>query len=236
MRNNFTYEYKKLKAVSVHLPLIIVLVEIIFLLFFAIIMMLGGEEGDIVDLINFEFIVPLVTTITFSVIAVYATYFMNKFLVSNYIGNTREKTYSFPRGRTNILIQKMYAFCFRMFVTFLPLVGFLNIIFILLVYVFSLFVMAEVLSVILLATSFSFIAVLLVIMVVLFSILLGLKYHSTNSSLITSVVLVTILSNLLSRVGSIHIWFHLIISIILIATNFILLKYIQRKVKFDDII
>jgi cytochrome bd-type quinol oxidase subunit 2 len=235
MRNIFTYEYKKIKQVSPYLPLMIVLTEIIFLLFFSIVIWLDGESTSVGDLTDVEFIITLVTTITFCVVVVYATYFMNKFLVSNYIGHAKEKTYSFPSGRTHMLTQKMSAFCYRMLATFVPLALLVSIVFIIFSQIVSLFNEVELLPVMLHLSMFMLIVSMLIITVVLLSIIAGLHYQSTNISLITTVILVTILSNFVAR-SPMNIIFQIIIVGLLVVINMMIFKYIQNKVKIDDVI
>jgi len=234
MRNIFNYEYKKLNQLSKYLPLTLIVSQILSLLFFIpIFQFIPGETNN--QSVN-TFILPFVTSLTFCIGTVYSSYFMNKFLLIYYIGNAKEKTYTLPLGRSDMLRQKISAFYYRFVVAFFVFIGLVNIIFIISADVFSLMDKIEVVPDILNSFSYVLITAVLAITIVLTAIVMGLRQQSTNVNLITSIILVTILSNVIARVGEMAIVFQLIVLVCLMVFNFLIIKYIQNKVQFDDVI
>ena len=128
MRNSFLYEIQKLKNIIRYLFVWIIVVQIISLIFFTIIGKFETVDTDSI-LHNIKGIITLSSTVTVTVITIYMMTIINKFLIIRYIGNFRERTYSYPKGREKMFVNKVYAIICRYIAVFMPLSIVINIIY-----------------------------------------------------------------------------------------------------------
>lgn len=233
MINN--YEKNIAKTNLKNIVLWIIVVHIFSLIFFSIV---GKFEKTDLDFIlkSGEGIAVLSSTVTLSVLTIYVTYVINRKLIVRYIGSFRERSYIYPSGRENIFKEKLLALIYRYASIFLVLICLVN-----MAYIF-LFEGAKIFSnpvhffaTILYVCSVSILTVLVSVIILLCSIIVGIKYQSTNISLITTVLLIACIGNVVAHSYVLHISIVEIVNIILFGIAYMLFKFLIDIIKNDDV-
>lgn len=233
MRNS--YEHIKAKKSLKYIILIAALSHVFSLLFFTLVGRLDREEADTI-LTSGRGIMTLSTTLTFSILSIYIVYIMNKNLMLRYIGNFRERTYIYPIGRDTMFINKLKALVYRYMYVYILELCLIN-----LVYVFAvnnidallspLAIFDNILSIICTVIM----SALISLTVLLLSIMFGLRFQSTNSSLITSIILIAIVGNAVATSYLLPNSIILLISMGIIFINYISTKYLISSIRNDDV-
>lgn len=230
-----SYEKHMAKTNLKNIVLWIIVVHIFSLIFFSMIGKFEKIDSDFI-LKSGEGIAVLSSTVTLSVLTIYGIYVINRKLITRYIGNFRERSYIYPSGRENIFKEKLLALIYRYASIFLFLICLLNIGYIFLfegtkVFSSPVHFFTDILCV----CNISILTVLVSVIILLCSIIVGIKYQSINISLVTTVLLIVCIGNVVAHSYVLHIGIIVIVNIIIFGVAYMLFKILIDMIKNDDV-
>lgn len=228
------YEQIKTRKYMKSLKLFIVLVHVLSLIFFTIVGKLDNSEGDYI-LQNVSGHTSLATTITMSFTTIYVVYLMNKNFIIRYIGKSRERMYLYPSGRDEIFKNKLFTNLGFLSKSFFSIVILVNILFLFSSRIINISFTGELIYNLVDIFAISILALLVSITMIILSTLFGIKFQSTNVSLITSVGLVALLGNIVAETYSISSIYIGLICASMILINYLISKYLLSYVFNIDI-
>lgn len=228
------YEQIKTRKYMKSLNLFIVLVHVLSLIFFTIVGKLDNSEGDYI-LQNASGLTSLATTITMSFTTIYVVYLMNKNFIIRYIGKSRERMYLYPSGRDEIFKKKLFTSLSFLSKSFFSIVILVNILFLFSSRIINISFTGELINNLVDIIAISILALLVSITMIILSTLFGIKFQSTNVSLITSVGLVALLGNIVAETYSISSIYIGLICASMILINYLISKYLLSYVFNIDI-
>ena len=234
MKEKIKYELKKQSCHFRYFLWTNILINLLSLIFFSLVSYFekNGEDSIITSSIG---IISLASTLTVSISIIYGVVIWNRFLLRHYIGSAREIIYLFPGGRGEIFISKIIS---------LSLLCFINLVFVLfsenLIFYFvgkSLgFVAWDLFIDILKITYMTIFVGIFSLTIILISILIGQVFQSTNISIIASIIIVSIMSNMIAFSYKFNSGIILILIIGIFILNYFIKNILSRRVKNDDII
>lgn len=234
MKRYIGYELKKQLSSSKGMVWTAAITNVISLLFFSLVGRYDVSDGDLI-LRKVTSIMTLSVTLTLSIICIYGTILFNKFLLKDYIQQTREKTYLFPGGRTTIFISKLSSLCLIVSLSFFPIVTLENVLFYFMAHIFKISRIPFIDYGLKVFSTTSFATIFILLLIVL-SILTGLYFQSTNVSIITAIILVSILGNFVAQLYQMNSIITFILIAGVISLLFGLIKVLANKIKTDDVI
>lgn len=228
------YEQIKTRKYMKNLNLFIVLVHVLSLMFFTIVGKLDNSDGDYI-LQNASGLTSLATTITMSFTTIYVVYLMNKNFIIRYIGKSRERMYLYPAGRDEIFKNKLFTSLSFLSKSFFSIVILVNILFLFSSGIINISFTGGLIYNLVDIFAISILALLVSITMIILSTLFGIKFQSTNVSLITSVGLVALLGNIVAETYSISSIYIGLICASMILINYLISKYLLSYVFNIDI-
>lgn len=228
------YEQIKTRKYMKSLNLFIVLVHVLSLIFFTIVGKLDNSDGDYI-LQNASGLTSLATTITMSFTTIYVVYLMNKNFIIRYIGKSRERMYLYPSGRDEIFKNKLFTNLGFLSKSFFSIVTLVNILFLFSSRIINISFTGELINNLIDIIAISILALLVSITMIILSTFFGIKFQSTNVSLITSVGLVALLGNIVAETYSISSIYIGLICASMILINYLISKYLLSYVFNIDI-
>lgn len=228
------YEKIKTKKYMKNLNLFIVLVHVLSLIFFTIVGKLDNSDGDYI-LQNASGLTSLATTITMSFTTIYVVYLMNKNFIIRYIGKSRERMYLYPSGRDEIFKNKLFTSLSFLSKSFFSIVILVNILFLFFSRIINISFTGGLIHNLVDIFAISILALLVSITMIILSSLFGIKFQSTNVSLITSVGLVALLGNIVAETYSISSIYIGLICASMILSNYLISKYLLSYIFNIDI-
>lgn len=229
------YEYNKAKKYLKYLVILIPIVQVCSLAFFSLV---GKFEKIDTDLIlqSSRGIVTLSSTVSLSIITISVVYILNKNIVLRYIGNFRERTYIYPCGRNKMFTSKLNSAIYIYSVLYISILCMVNITYILfgrniLLHCNSTFYLVDVLGVF----NIVIMTFMISLTVILFSLIFGIKFQSTNISLITAIVSIVIIGNLVANSYIIPNQLMFLISICVCLIIYFEIKYLSSMIANDDV-
>lgn len=228
------YEKIKTKKYMKNLNLFIVLVHVLSLIFFTIVGKLDNSDGDYI-LQNASGLTSLATTITMSFTTIYVVYLMNKNFIIRYIGKSRERMYLYPSGRDEIFKNKLFTSLSFLSKSFFSIVILVNILFLFFSRIINISFTGGLIHNLVDIFAISILALLVSITMIILSTLFGIKFQSTNVSLITSVGLVALLGNIVAETYSISSIYIGLICASMILSNYLISKYLLSYIFNIDI-
>lgn len=232
----FLYEYHKIKEQLKHFSLWIGITQCLSVLFFTMIGQIDSTEDNAIFQ-GFDGIVALSSTVTMSVTTLYMIVKINRELLVRYIGNYRERTHTYPIGRKELFLYKLFAIVSYYFIRFI-VVNF-NL-------YFSYFIACKNLSFIKINTHNlnGIIDILLSILlsfsisifILLVSIWGSIKYQSTNISIVISIICVALLGNFIATTYLLHYFVIIILEISVLFVSYLLMKCIGNRIQKDMIL
>lgn len=217
-----------------NLNLFIVLVHVLSLIFFTIVGKLDNSDGDYI-LQNASGLTSLATTITMSFTTIYVVYLMNKNFIIRYIGKSRERMYLYPSGRDEIFKNKLFTSLSFLSKSFFSIVILVNILFLFFSRIINISFTGGLIHNLVDIFAISILALLVSITMIILSTLFGIKFQSTNVSLITSVGLVALLGNIVAETYSISSIYIGLICASMILSNYLISKYLLSYIFNIDI-
>lgn len=233
MQSSFKYEVGKIKKVFKNLFFWILIVQTLSLIFFTTVGKFEVNDTDDI-LQNGKGIITLSITITLTVVTIYAVMLINRVLIIRYIGNFRERTYSYPTGRNQMFRAKIYAFIYKYMVAFVICTLLVNTIYILFSIITSFINFTTQVYVFL--PNIVLLSALVSITIILLSSIFGIYYQSTNLCLITSIILIVLVGNLVANTYILDAIFVLLINIGLCVMNVSLIKFLEHHIRVDDLL
>lgn len=228
------YEQIKTRKYMKNLNLFIVLVHVLSLIFFTIVGKLDNSDGDYI-LQNDSGLTSLATTITMSFTTIYVVYLMNKNFIIRYIGKSRERMYLYPSGRDEIFKRKLFTSLSVFAKSFFSIVVPVNILFLFSSRIINISFSGGLIYNSIDIFVISILAMLVSITMIISSTLVGIKFQSTNVSLITSVGLIALFGNIVAGTYNIAIIYIGLICALMILSNYLLSKYLLSYVFNMDI-
>lgn len=228
------YEKIKTKKYMKNLNLFIVIVHIFSLIFFTIVGKLDNSEEDYI-LQNAFGLTSLATTITMSFTTIYVVYLMNRNFIIRYIGKSRERMYLYPSGRDEIFKNKLFTSISFLSKSFFSIVVLVNILFLLGSRIINISFTGGLIYSLVDIFAISILAMLVSTTMIILSTLFGIKFQSTNISLITSVGLVALLGNIVVGTYSISSIYIGLICALMILSNYMISKYLRSYIFNIDI-
>lgn len=228
------YEKIKTKKYMKNLNLFIVLVHVFSLIFFTIVGKLDNSDGDYI-LQNASGLTSLATTITMSFTTIYVVYLMNKNFIIRYIGKSRERMYLYPSGRDEIFKSKLFTSLSVFAKSFFSIVVLVNILFLFSSRIINISFSGELIYNLADMLAITILALIVSITMITSSTLFGIKFQSTNVSLITSVGLVALLGNIVAGTYNIAIIYIVLICALMILSNYLISKYLLSYIFNIDI-
>lgn len=232
-QSSFKYEVGKMKKVFKNLFFWILIVQTLSLIFFTTVGKLEVNNTDDI-LQNGKGVITLSITITLTVATIYAVMLINRVLIIRYIGNFRERTYSYPTGRNQMFRAKIYAFIYKYMIVFVICTLLVNTIYILFCIITSIIKFTTPVYVFL--PNIVLFSVLVSITIILLSSICGIYYQSTNKCLITAIILIVLLGNLVANTYILDAIFVLLINIGLCVINVSLIKFLEHHIRVDDLL
>lgn len=228
------YEKIKTKKYMKNLNLFIVLVHVFSLIFFTTVGKLDNSEGDYI-LQNASGLTSLATTITMSFTTIYVVYLMNKNFIIRYIGKSRKRMYLYPSGRDEIFKNKLFTSLSFLSRSFFSIVIIVNILFLFCSRIINISIAGGLIYNLVDMVAITILALLVSITMITSSTLFGIKFQSTNLSLITSVGLVALLGNIVAGTYSFSIIHIALICVLIILSNYLISKYLTSYIFNIDI-
>lgn len=229
------YESNKTKQHLKYLVVLIPIVQVCSLLFFSLV---GKYEKIDTDLIlqSSRGIVTLSSTVTLSIITIYVVYVLNKSIVLRYIGNFRERTYIYPNGRNKMFTSKLNSAICTYSMLYIFALSITSTIYIffdgnVLRHTNLIFYFVDVLGIF----TIVIMSLMISLTVILFSLIFGIKFQSTNVSLITAIISIVIIGNVVANSYILSNRIMLLISICVYLIIYSEIKYLSSKVKNDDV-
>lgn len=236
METSFHYEVENMKKDFKYFYVLASIIQVISLLFFTIIGKTETEDTNSI-LQDMKGIMTLSLTITLCIITIYAVMFLNKQFVRRYIGNHRERTYTYPTGRNEMMKNKIYAFFWQYVQAFVLSSLFINIVFYSFCWLTNVFTtIPSIYTGISTFILLSILSVLVSIAIILISIIFGLYMHSTNKCLIMCIVLVASIGNVVAYSYILHSGLLLVTNIGLCVMNICLYSLVKHRIQSDDML
>lgn len=236
MKSSLGYEIKKMKKDFKNLFVWILISQTFSLIFFSIVSKFEATDTDTI-LKSVKGISTLATTVTLTIITIYAVMIINKILVIKYIGNFRERTYTYPTGRNQMFRDKIYAFFYNYMLKFIIYVFIINTVYYLFCTTTSFIKITKPIYIFLPSLFNSTILSLFIsIIIILLSVVSGIYYQSTNKCLITSIILVALIGNIVASTYNLNNFFIMTINIILYTVIFSLVKFLKNYIKVDNLL
>lgn len=210
--------------------------QLLSLYFFAIIGRFDTSESDDI-LRNYMTLSGLASTICMCILVVYGTVMVNRFLVKNYIGESKIRFYLYPFGRSQLFYTKVASFC-GTFVLFQLLgITLSNAIFLLTESLFPILITSHHAFMHLtqfLVTSIS--AVILTISIIIISSISGIFLNSTVATIVTGIVLVVVFGNILAMSFASNLLVTLVSSIVIASISGLFVKMTGTKIEKDEVL
>ena len=234
MKEKIKYEFKKQSCHFRYFLWTNILINLLSLLFFSLVSYFekNGEDSIITSSIG---IISLASTLTVSIAIIYGVVIWNSLLLRHYIGSAREIIYLFPGGRGEIFISKIISLSLLCFINLVFVLFSENLIFYF-VGKFLGFMSLNSFSDILKITYMSIFVGIFSLTIILISILIGQVFQSTNISIIASIIIVSIMSNMIAFSYKFNSGIILILIIGIFILNYFIKNILSRRVKNDDII
>lgn len=194
---HFKYEFNKSKQQLLPLFLMTSVSQIVFLYFFAVVGHFDHDETNSI-MTGYSGVTGLASMVTLCVIAIYGSVLASKLIVRDYIGLNKNKTYLLPVSRKDLFNAKVMAF--GLIIIGSEIAGLLaaNIVFILSELLFPLVRHGVFNSLISFGVSI-IVCVCFTLSIVLIASFVGIHRSSTISVVVSSVILVVIFGNILTR-------------------------------------
>ncbi len=229
------YESNKAKQYLKYLVILIPVVQIFSLSFFTLVGKFEKVDTDTI-LQSVRGIVTLSSTVTLSIITIYVIYILNKNLISRYIGTFRERTYIYPSGRNEMFTGKLKSVLCVYAILFIITLSIVNVIYIffsnnVLLLNHTLHYFTDLLSIL----SIVNLSLIVSVTVILYSLIFGIKFQSTNISLITGIILIVIIGNVVAnsyRLSNFNIF---IINIFICLVDYTVFRYLSYLIIKDDV-
>lgn len=232
----FLYEYHKIKEQLKYFSIWIGVTQCLSVLIFTIIGQIDSTEDNAIFQ-NFNGIIALSSTVTMSVTTLYMIAKINRELLVRYIGNYRERTYTYPIGRKELFLYKLFAIVSYYFNRFLVMNFILYCIY---------YIACKNLSFIKINTNNlnGIIYILLIILlsfltsifILLVSIWGSIKYQSTNISIVISISCITLLGNFIATTYLLHYFVIIILEISVLFISYLLMRCIGNRIQKDMIL
>lgn len=236
MRSSLTYESEKMKKDFNHLLGWIIISQVFSLIFFSSVSVLETIEADTI-LKNVQGISSLSTAITLIIVTIYAVMVINKVLVIKYIGNFRERTYTYPTGRTQILKDKIDAFLSNYLVKFVACVFTMNMAYYFICTIIPFIKLTTpIYSLLAQLFLFTLFSACISIMIILLAVVFGIYAQSTHKCLIIAIILVALLGNVVASAYHLHAFFLMIGNLILCIVICLLVQLIRKYVELDHLL
>lgn len=234
MKEKIMYELKKHSCHFRYFLWTNILINLLSLMFFSLVSYFekNGEDSIITSSIG---IISLASTLTVSIAIIYGVVIWNRLLLRHYIGSAREIIYLFPGGRGEIFISKIISLSLLCFINLLIVLFSENLIFYF-VGKFLGFMSLNSFSDILKITYMSIFVGIFSLTIILISILIGQVFQSTNISIIASIIIVSIMSNMIAFSYKFNSVIILTLIIGIFILNYFIKNILSRRVKNDDII
>ncbi len=234
MKGAYNYELTKMRKHLNALWLWVAGAYILSLAFFTLVGKFEATEADTI-LRTYKGIVTLSLSVTISVITIYMMVVVNRSVVIQYIGNYRERTYAYPGGRSYMLKHKLYA-CMSLYgLAYMVSICTISTIYYLVVQITRVVETVSAYHFLLHLLGASVLSLLVSTLIILVSMIFGLRHQSIHAGLISSIVLVALIGNLVAHAYRIAPW-------VLIPANFGLailhvwcFRIIQKHVEKDDL-
>ncbi|WP_203648468.1 hypothetical protein [Secundilactobacillus yichangensis] len=190
----FNYEFSRMKKILLPIGLTTGGLQLLFLSFFAIVGKFDTEDGNSM-LTHYNAVLALATIGTMCVLAIYVTVLAGRYLVHDYVGMNKSKTYLLPISRKELFYTKTKAFSAS--ISLAMAVGLLisNLAFMIMDTVIPLTRDQSFTHILNIIVS-TIVCICLTLAVVLFSSFIGIKLDSTVKGIIASIIFVVFLSNL----------------------------------------
>ncbi|MFI3213988.1 MAG: hypothetical protein R3Y24_11690 [Eubacteriales bacterium] len=235
MINATIYEQQKLNGNKKIVFVLTLLIQVCFLFFFAIVGRFETSNDNI--LADYNTIIALSSTITISTLLIYGSFCINRFIVKDFVGSGKERIYLYPNGRLSLYHTKVIAF----------LKTYVKYIFVSAISGNMLFLCSELLFPIVLKQSFGLENIIYIIVIpliiaiiavclIIISSFLGIRFSSTNATIVTSILLVTLLSNVVAFMLMTSIYLSCGVAIILCGVTYCGSKAIVKRLNRDDVI
>ena len=234
MKEKIKYELKKQSCHFRYFLWTNILINLLSLMFFSLVSYFekNGEDSIITSSIG---IISLASTLTVSIAIIYGVVIWNRSLLRHYIGSAREIIYLFPRGRGEIFISKIIALSLLSFINLVSVLFSENLIFYFVGKSLG-FVAWDLFIDILKITYMTIFVGIFSLTIILISILIGQVFQSTNISIIASIIIVSIMSNMIAFSYKFNSGIILILIIGIFILNYFIKNILSRRVKNDDII
>lgn len=234
MKEKIMYELKKHSCHFRYFLWTNILINLLSLMFFSLVSYFekNGEDSIITSSIG---IISLASTLTVSIAIIYGVVIWNRLLLRHYIGRAREIIYLFPGGRGEIFISKIISLSLLCFINLVIVLFSENLIFYF-VGKFLGFMSLNSFSDILKITYMTIFVGIFSLTIILISILIGQVFQSTNISIIASIIIVSIMSNMIAFSYKFNSGIILILIIGIFILNYFIKNILSRRVKNDDII
>lgn len=234
MKEKIKYELKKQSCHFRYFLWTNILINLLSLMFFSLVSYFekNGEDSIITSSIG---IISLASTLTVSIAIIYGVVIWNRSLLRHYIGSAREIIYLFPGGRGEIFISKIIALSLLSFINLVSVLFSENLIFYFVGKSLG-FVAWDLFIDILKITYMTIFVGIFSLTIILISILIGQVFQSTNISIIASIIIVSIMSNMIAFSYKFNSGIILILIIGIFILNYFIKNILSRRVKNDDII
>lgn len=234
-RKLMKFESKKLVKSSWIVMIASFVTQFSFLIFFALIGQLDSSSSDEI-LKNVVGVGAISSTITLSIISIYAAVLMNHSIVENYTGEARVRLYSFPSGRGILFKSKVVAFINR--VIFPELIGlFLANAFFWVGTLVGIFKSdGSVLNSALLLLLLTVVTTLITLSIVLLSVILGIRFSSTQITLVSVIIMIAILGNLIAHSLSSTLILSSFVAVVLVLFSLIITWRWSAKIEEEEVL
>lgn len=236
MNKDILFEQKKMKGYSKIVIIATAATQLLFLYFFSVVGRFEPSDADNI-LKEYSAIVGLASATTICSLVIYGAVVINRFIVCDFIGDSRTRTYLYPEGRNKLYYRKITAFITTFM--FMVLVGasIANIIFFSSESVVTILQSNENVSqdIATFIISSLVIALATTTMVIISSII-GIYFSSTVSTIIAGIIFVVFLGNFIAISFIKYQHLILLISILMILFTFLGVKMMGNRIKNDEIL
>ena len=236
MNKDILFEYNKIKKYNKVVIIATSIVQLLFLYFFTIV---GRFEAPTADNIlnKYSAVVGLASTITICSLTIYGTIVINSFIVCNFIGDSRARTYLYPGGRNKLYYRKTITFIITSILMLLIGSTIANIIF---------FVSENITPILQSNTNVSqdiitfvispLVIGLIVTTMVIISSIAGIYFSSTTSTIIAGIIFVVFFGNLIAISFIKYQYILLLISTLMVFLDLFGIKMMGNKIRNDEIL
>lgn len=215
MMENFDFEFSRMKKMLLPLELITGALQLLFLYFFAIVGRFDTSDGSSM-LKRYNAVLALSTIGTMCVLAIYGTVLASRYLVHDYVGMNKSKTYLLPISRKELFYTKTKAFAASISLTMTIGLLISNLAFMIMDTVIPLTKDQSFTHILNIIVS-TIVCICLTVAVVLFSSFIGIKLDSAVKGIIASIIFVVFLSNLAAIALMSYEFVSLLIAVVLIV-------------------